>query len=56
MSEFYAKIVIIGAGISGLGAMVHLKSNGIEDVLVLEARCEVGGRIKSIPYGISTRS
>ena len=37
MSAHYAKIVIIGAGISGLGAMVHLKSNGIEDVLVLEA-------------------
>ena len=38
------KVVIIGAGIAGLSAAEHLVQNGIEDILILEARDRVGGR------------
>lgn len=41
-----AKIVIIGAGPSGLTAALHLKRHGCE-VIVLEARDRVGGRVIS---------
>ncbi|CDW71593.1 amine oxidase [Stylonychia lemnae] len=40
-------VVIIGAGISGLGAANHLKEQGYENVLVLESQDRVGGRISS---------
>ena len=40
------KIVIIGAGFSGLSAAYRLHSEGAE-VLVLEARDRVGGRVFS---------
>lgn len=40
------KIVIIGAGASGLAAAKHFKENGI-DVIVLEAQDKVGGRLKT---------
>lgn len=42
------KVVIIGAGASGLNAALKLKEKyGIENVLVLEARTRVGGRTAS---------
>lgn len=40
------KVIIIGAGIAGLGAAYHLKKNGHE-VTVLESRNRLGGRIIS---------
>ncbi len=40
------KVVIIGAGVSGLAAAKHLKKKGI-DVLVLEAQDKTGGRLKT---------
>ena len=42
------KIVVIGAGPAGLSAALHLKRNNV-DVVVLEARDRVGGRVNS--YG-----
>ncbi|MFT3844193.1 MAG: NAD(P)/FAD-dependent oxidoreductase [Lacibacter sp.] len=39
-----SKVIIIGAGYSGLAAAYQLKKKGI-DVLVLEARNRVGGRV-----------
>lgn len=42
--EVQKKVIIIGAGISGLRAASILYQNGI-DVVVLEARDRIGGRI-----------
>jgi monoamine oxidase len=41
------KVIIIGAGSSGLSAGTFLRENGIEDTLILEARDRIGGRIFS---------
>ncbi|KXS20303.1 amine oxidase [Gonapodya prolifera JEL478] len=38
------RIVVIGAGISGIAAASSLKRLGFEDVLILEARDRIGGR------------
>jgi monoamine oxidase len=40
------KVVIIGAGISGLAAAKKLKKNGF-DVVILEAQDKVGGRLRT---------
>ena len=43
-----SKIVIIGAGLSGLYAAYLLELQGIKDYLVVEARDRLGGRVHSI--------
>ncbi len=45
------KIVIIGAGISGIAAGNYLASAGFKDFVILEASDKVGGRIHSIDLG-----
>ena len=45
------KVAIIGAGLSGLSAAHHLVNNGVEDVVILEARHRIGGRIHTIKQG-----
>jgi len=47
-------VVIIGAGMAGLSAANRLKSSGVTNVVVLEARNRVGGRLYSIPLNNST--
>jgi monoamine oxidase len=37
--------IVIGAGASGLSTVFHLNASGVDNVLVLEARNRVGGRI-----------
>ena len=44
------KVAIIGAGIAGLSAAHHLIEYGIKDIVVLEARDRVGGRIHTISH------
>ncbi|MGL6242692.1 flavin monoamine oxidase family protein [Pseudomonas sp.] len=48
MTTQTTRIVIVGAGLSGLYAAYLLQHRGISDFVVLEARDELGGRIASI--------
>lgn len=45
------KVIIIGAGMSGLSAANHLIQNGCDSFCLLEGRGRIGGRIVSIPLG-----
>jgi len=45
------KVIIIGAGAAGLSAAKELKDSGIGDVIVLEGRDRVGGRIYTHGFG-----
>lgn len=51
MANMYKKIIIIGAGASGIAAATKLLSNGFRNILILEAENRFGGRIKTIPFG-----
>ncbi|XP_057671039.1 uncharacterized protein LOC130902772 isoform X1 [Diorhabda carinulata] len=42
------KVIIIGAGSSGIAALSKLLENDINDVLVLEAESRIGGRINTV--------
>ena len=42
--EKTADVIIIGAGMSGLAAADHLRSNGIDDVIILEASSRLDGQ------------
>ena len=46
-----AKVLILGAGVAGITAAQKLESYGISDFLVVEAHHEVGGRLRSRPFG-----
>lgn len=48
---FDKKIIIIGAGASGIAAAAKLISHGFQNVLLLEADNRIGGRIHTIPFG-----
>lgn len=51
MDPFDAKIVIVGCGISGVGAAVKLYKQGFRDVHIIEATGRSGGRIRSGRFG-----
>ena len=42
-----AQVLILGAGLAGLGAARKLNESGINDFLILEQRDEIGGRVQS---------
>lgn len=44
------RIVIVGAGLSGVTAAVKLIENGFENVVLFEAENRIGGRIYSVPF------
>ena len=44
------KIIIVGAGLSGLTAAVKLIENGFDDIMILEAENRIGGRIHSVEF------
>lgn len=48
MNHTKKRVIIIGAGASGLAAATRLYENGIHDLLVLEAENRIGGRINTI--------
>lgn len=45
------RIIIIGAGVSGIAAASKLISNGFRHVILLEAENRIGGRIHTVPFG-----
>lgn len=45
------RIIVIGAGASGVAAATKLVSNGFKNVTILEAGNRIGGRINTIPFG-----
>ncbi|KAL9890237.1 spermine oxidase-like [Glossina fuscipes fuscipes] len=47
------RIVVIGAGPSGLAAATRLVEAGFENVLILEAEHRIGGRVYTVPFGDS---
>ncbi|XP_075222250.1 peroxisomal N(1)-acetyl-spermine/spermidine oxidase-like [Lycorma delicatula] len=49
-SEKY-KVIIVGAGISGIGAATHLLKNNFSDIAILEASNRLGGRVHTAPFG-----
>ena len=42
------RVVIVGAGISGLSCAMHLSKLDFTEITILEADSEIGGRIKSV--------
>lgn len=44
------KIIIIGAGVSGLVCASRLRDYGFENVSILEARSRIGGRTHTVFY------
>lgn len=45
------KVIIVGAGTSGVAAATKLVSNGFANVTILEAENRIGGRVHTIPFG-----
>ena len=48
--ENHRSVIVVGAGMSGLAAAKHLAKQG-ENVLVLEARDRIGGRLHTFQFG-----
>ena len=49
-----AQVLILGAGMAGLGAARKFSESGITDFLILEQRDQIGGRVQSIQFGGTT--
>ena len=47
----HAKVIILGAGVSGISAAETLYYKGLKDFIILEGNDYVGGRIHSGPKG-----
>ncbi|XP_030767170.1 spermine oxidase [Sitophilus oryzae] len=45
------KIIIVGAGASGIAAGTKLLENGFNNITILEAENRIGGRINSVEFG-----
>ncbi len=48
MSNHIYDVVVIGGGCSGLKAAETLYSNGIRNIILLEAQNQLGGRIRTV--------
>ncbi|XP_050300409.1 spermine oxidase-like [Anthonomus grandis grandis] len=53
MAKNQAKILIIGAGASGIAAATKLYQNGFKNLVILEAENRIGGRVCSVEFGSS---
>jgi cation diffusion facilitator CzcD-associated flavoprotein CzcO len=50
MSEREVKVAVIGAGMSGIGAAIHMRRAGIDDFVLLERGAEPGGTWRDNTY------
>lgn len=50
------KLVVIGAGIAGVGAAGKLLTHGFTDIQIVEASSQPGGRIKSSLFGMVNKT
>jgi cyclohexanone monooxygenase len=50
MSEREVRVAVIGGGMSGIGAAIHMRRAGIEDFVVLERAAEPGGTWRDNTY------
>lgn len=48
------RIVIVGAGASGIAAASKLIENGFENLIILEAENRIGGRVNTVKFGESS--
>src|SRR5690606_28449587 len=44
------EVIIVGAGISGIGAAIQLRADGVDDILILERSADVGGTWRDNRY------
>lgn len=44
------KIVIIGAGAAGISAAARLIEKGLENIIILEGKDRIGGRIHTVEF------
>ncbi|KAH9177175.1 amine oxidase [Lactarius sanguifluus] len=49
------QVLILGGGVAGITAARMLATNGITDFLIVEARDELGGRMRSATFGAPNR-
>ncbi len=50
-ADLDAEVIIIGAGMAGISATQRLQDSGINDILILEGRDRIGGRVDSTQIG-----
>lgn len=46
------RVIIVGAGASGIAAATSLMEHGIDNIMILEAENRTGGRINTVPFGM----
>lgn len=44
------KIIIIGAGAAGISAAARLIEKGLENIIILEGKDRIGGRIHTVEF------
>ena len=49
-----ADVLILGAGMSGIAAAKTLNDNGVTNFIILEARNEIGGRMRAADFAGSS--
>ncbi|XP_031489443.1 polyamine oxidase 7-like isoform X3 [Nymphaea colorata] len=54
LSQRHHKVIIVGAGMSGIMAAKKLSENGVDDFLILEGSDRIGGRMHKREFGGKT--
>lgn len=47
------RVIVIGAGISGISCATKLIENGFKNIRILEAENRLGGRVNTTPFANS---